>query len=152
MKSLLLAIWDEFKALLLLVKNIILLRSLSPWNKNTGSVKSYNDANKKKGDSSRYGYPIADVKKSVSHKKSAEKKWSKPNKIEVGQFILAILTLVIGLFLARVYYFQMQANLRQAGASEEQLRGLRRQLDDSEAQQRALLKFGPITATITRTT
>lgn len=107
MKWLLLAIWDEFK-------EFICWRQFSSGAKHSGSAKANNYTNKKKKNATGPG-------------KRADEKWSKPNRIEVAQLIISVVTLAIGLCLARIYYRQMQANLRQATSSELQLREMQKE-------------------------
>jgi hypothetical protein len=124
-KLLFLALWDELKTL-------ISWKALFSRNKYRRSQKADSNAyNKKDCAKRKVGSPIQ-IPRSISHQKSSDGHRDKPNWVEVGQFILAVLTFITALGLACIYYKQMEANKTQATAAVNQFAVMTNQLNEMQ--------------------
>lgn len=117
-RLLFLAIWNEFKTLMLL-----------------GNLQKNKHSQSHKSNPKKYHGGMASAENSEFHlppseiiKTTTNNSWNQTPIIERIRLFIEMAAFFIALCLAGVYYIQMQANLRQAAASERQLAEMHRQV------------------------
>lgn len=122
LKLLFLSLWNEFRT----------LTGGDLWNQNNGSVNAQYDTEDKEEHVANLCRSAPHFSARIRRKKRTQEEWKNTPIIEIWRFRLETITIVL-LFMGAVIYFrQMQANLRQAGSSELQLKEMRRQMELDE--------------------